>query len=149
MREMYWKGELPKSRMKLVQAWIEIHKDELIADWRLAAKGLQLSKIEPLKRGGVKMVKVISVEAIKNHKLRVLLSNNKKGIFDVSPYLDKGIFRELRDPHYFRRVQALMRESCGPMSRTSVLKPLNTNCNESNHPKEQSPNKPFLGGGEP
>jgi len=50
------------------------------------------------------MVKVISAEAMENYKLRVLLSNNKKGIFDVSPYLDKGIFRELRDPQYFRRV---------------------------------------------
>ncbi len=51
------------------------------------------------------MVKVISVEAIENHKLRVLLSNNKRGIFDVSPYLGKGVFRELRDPQYFRRVR--------------------------------------------
>ncbi len=51
------------------------------------------------------MVKVISVEAIDNHKLRVLLSNNKRGIFDVSPYLDKGIFRELRDPQYFWQVR--------------------------------------------
>ena len=51
------------------------------------------------------MVKVVSVEAIENHKLRVLLSNNKRGIFDVSPYLDKGVFRELSDPQYFRRVR--------------------------------------------
>ncbi len=51
------------------------------------------------------MVKVISVEAIENHKLLVSLSNSKKGIFNVSPYLDKGVFRELRDPEYFRRVR--------------------------------------------
>ncbi len=55
------------------------------------------------------MVKVISVEATENHKLRVLLSNDKRGIFDVSPYLNKGIFRELRAPQYFRRV----RVACG------------------------------------
>jgi hypothetical protein len=52
------------------------------------------------------MTKVISVEAVENYKLKVLLSNNRKGIFDVSPYLDKGIFQELKDPHYFRRVKA-------------------------------------------
>jgi len=35
--------------MKLVQAWIEIHKDELMADWQLAVEGLQPFKIEALK----------------------------------------------------------------------------------------------------
>lgn len=42
-------GDLPKSRMKLVQAWIEIHKDELLANWQLAITGQKPSKIEPLK----------------------------------------------------------------------------------------------------
>jgi hypothetical protein len=42
-------GDLPKSRMKLVQAWIEIHRDELMADWQLAVEGQQPFKIEPLK----------------------------------------------------------------------------------------------------
>ena len=42
-------GELPKPKMKLVQAWIEIHGDELAADWRLAVEGQQPFKIEPLK----------------------------------------------------------------------------------------------------
>ncbi|MBI4289056.1 MAG: DUF4160 domain-containing protein [Chloroflexi bacterium] len=42
-------GDLPKSRMRLVQAWIEIHKDELMTNWRLAVKGQQIGKIDPLK----------------------------------------------------------------------------------------------------
>lgn len=42
-------GEIPSSKMKLVQAWIEIHKDELMADWELASKGESVFKIEPLK----------------------------------------------------------------------------------------------------
>ena len=42
-------GDLPKPKMKMVQAWIEIHKDELIADWKLAVEGQQPFKIEPLK----------------------------------------------------------------------------------------------------
>jgi len=32
-------GSIPSSKMKLVQAWIEIHKDELMADWELAVSG--------------------------------------------------------------------------------------------------------------
>ncbi len=42
-------GTIKVSKMKLVQAWIEIHKDELIADWELAIKGEAIFKIDPLK----------------------------------------------------------------------------------------------------
>ena len=42
-------GELKPNKMKLVQAWIEIHQDELMADWELATKGEAGFKIEPLK----------------------------------------------------------------------------------------------------
>ncbi len=42
-------GDLPKRKIKLVQAWIEIHQDDLMADWRLAIEGQQLFKIDPLK----------------------------------------------------------------------------------------------------
>ena len=42
-------GKIPNSKMKLIQAWIEIHKDELMADWNLALNGEQPYKIEPLR----------------------------------------------------------------------------------------------------
>ncbi|MFH1756424.1 MAG: DUF4160 domain-containing protein [Pseudomonadota bacterium] len=42
-------GNLPKSKMKLVQAWIEIHRENLMANWRLAVEGHQPFKIEPLR----------------------------------------------------------------------------------------------------
>ena len=42
-------GELKRNRMKLVQAWIEIHQDELMANWELASNGEQVFKIDPLK----------------------------------------------------------------------------------------------------
>ena len=42
-------GTLPSNKMKLVQAWIEIHRDELMADWKLASSGQQPYKIEPLR----------------------------------------------------------------------------------------------------
>lgn len=50
------------------------------------------------------MVSVVSVEPLEDYKLRVALSDGRKGIFDVSPYLNKGVFRELKNPKYFRRV---------------------------------------------
>ncbi len=42
-------GALPSNKMKLVQAWIEIHKDDLMADWDLAVRGEAVFKIDPLK----------------------------------------------------------------------------------------------------
>ena len=42
-------GSLPKNKKKLVDAWIEIHKEDLMADWRLATEGESVFKIAPLK----------------------------------------------------------------------------------------------------
>ena len=42
-------GSIPNSKMKLLQAWIELHKDELIANWQLAVSGQPPYKIKPLR----------------------------------------------------------------------------------------------------
>lgn len=42
-------GRLPPAKMRLLLAWLEIHKDELAADWELAVSGQQPYKIEPLR----------------------------------------------------------------------------------------------------
>ncbi len=42
-------GTLPPGKLRLVVAWMEIHRDELLVDWQLAASGQQPSKIEPLR----------------------------------------------------------------------------------------------------
>jgi hypothetical protein len=35
--------------MKLVQAWMEIHREELVANWELARQGENVFRIDPLK----------------------------------------------------------------------------------------------------
>lgn len=42
-------GQLRNDKLRLVLAWIEIHKDELIADWELATKGEKVFQIKPLR----------------------------------------------------------------------------------------------------
>ncbi len=42
-------GELPSGKARLVQAWIEIHREELQADGDLAVNGEEAFKIDPLK----------------------------------------------------------------------------------------------------
>lgn len=41
-------GNLPPKQIKLVQAWIELHRDELLADWELAQNGEEPFRIAPL-----------------------------------------------------------------------------------------------------
>ncbi len=37
------------NKHRLVQAWIELHRDELIANWSLAVSGQNIYSIDPLK----------------------------------------------------------------------------------------------------
>ena len=48
---------------------------------------------------------VIDFEILSDYRIKVTLSNGNKGVFDVKPYLDKGIFKELKDYDYFRRAR--------------------------------------------
>jgi len=42
-------GQLPEGKVKLIVAWIEIHKDSLIANWQLMVINKAPYSIEPLK----------------------------------------------------------------------------------------------------
>ena len=42
-------GTLPVNKQKLIEAWIEIHKEDLLANWQLAVTGNAVFRIEPLK----------------------------------------------------------------------------------------------------
>lgn len=41
-------GSLPPKQLKLVQAWVELHRDELFANWELATNGEEPFRIAPL-----------------------------------------------------------------------------------------------------
>lgn len=43
------RGSLPIKKLKILQAWIAIHEDELMTDWKLAVRGEPIFKIEPLR----------------------------------------------------------------------------------------------------
>lgn len=42
-------GNLPPAKNRLVQAWIEIRREELVADWSLAVEGQAPLSIDPLR----------------------------------------------------------------------------------------------------
>ncbi|MDD5228629.1 MAG: DUF4160 domain-containing protein [Methylococcales bacterium] len=41
-------GSLPPRQLKMVQVWIDIHKEELMIDWELAVNGDAPFRISPL-----------------------------------------------------------------------------------------------------
>jgi len=42
------KGYIPNRQLKLVLAWCEIHRDELMQNWELARQDKPLNRINPL-----------------------------------------------------------------------------------------------------
>lgn len=50
---------------------------------------------------------VIDVKPLSDYRIAVEVEDGRKGIFDVKPYLDHGVFRELKDVHYFNQVGIL------------------------------------------
>ena len=47
---------------------------------------------------------VTTVKPLADHCIYVELADGRCGVFDLKPYLDHGVFRELRDLAYFNRV---------------------------------------------
>ena len=42
-------GELPFRQLRMVQVWVDLHREELLADWELAKEGVEPFRIDPLK----------------------------------------------------------------------------------------------------
>jgi|UPI000375F6D1 hypothetical protein len=51
------------------------------------------------------MLHVNKVQHAEEYKLYIELSNGLSGYFDLSPYLNKGIFTQLRDINYLKKVK--------------------------------------------
>lgn len=52
--------------------------------------------------------RVKSVIANEDYMLSITFENGETKIFDMSPYLDFGVFVELRDKNYFKQVKTFM-----------------------------------------
>ena len=52
--------------------------------------------------------RVKDVKPTDDYKLILTFTNNETKIFDVTPYLDKGFFKQLKDKSYFKTVKPFM-----------------------------------------
>lgn len=48
---------------------------------------------------------VINVEAQKNYLLKLTFDNQEIRVFDTTLFLEKGVFKELKDENYFKKVK--------------------------------------------
>jgi len=42
-------GELPSMQLRMVQVWVDLHREELLANWEIAKEGGEPFRIEPLR----------------------------------------------------------------------------------------------------
>lgn len=49
--------------------------------------------------------RVKSVATISGYKLKIKFNNGEDGIYDCTPLLDFGVFKELKDVNYFKRAK--------------------------------------------
>lgn len=52
--------------------------------------------------------RVLSVQAKEDYMLLLTFDNYEKKFFDVKPYLEKGIFKELKDEEKFKNVRPFL-----------------------------------------
>jgi len=52
--------------------------------------------------------RVRDVIANDDYTINIIFDNGEEKVFDVTPYLDKGIFKELRDKSMFKSVKPMM-----------------------------------------
>ena len=54
------------------------------------------------------MKKITRVVALENYELNLEFDSNEIRIFDVKPYLDRGVFTQLKDIAYFQQVRLFL-----------------------------------------
>ena len=76
---------------------------------------------------------VKTVRPLADYQIYVELEDGRKGTFDLKPYLDFGVFRELRDKSYFSQVDIVFgavtwpnEQDIAPETLMAGLKPVET-----------------------
>jgi hypothetical protein len=74
---------------------------------------------------------VKTVRPLDDYQIYVELEDGRKGVFDLKPYLDHGMFRELKDKNYFSQVNIMLgsvtwpnEQDIAPETLVAELKPV-------------------------
>jgi hypothetical protein len=96
-------GSIPANKEKLVKAWIEIHREELMANWELAVTGNKVFTIDPLNEN--MNPKVLTAQYKGNHKLLLTFTNNEVKQFDLKAYLKYPVYESLKDETFCKKLR--------------------------------------------
>jgi len=74
---------------------------------------------------------VKTVRPLDDYEIYVELEDGRKGVFDLKPYLNHGVFRELQDKAYFSQVEIMFgavtwpnEQDIAPETLVAGLKPV-------------------------
>jgi len=86
-----------------VQAWVELHRDDLFADWKLAANGEEPFRIAPLQQGVSmgELLDVVRVQAKPAYLLELEFEKGECRLFDMSPIMIKKPYGCLKEANAF------------------------------------------------
>ncbi|HWO99317.1 MAG TPA: DUF2442 domain-containing protein [Methylococcus sp.] len=83
---------------------------------------------------------VKKVRPMDDYQIYVELEDGRKGLFDLKPYLEHGVFRELKDKAYFSQVDVVFgavtwphEQDIAPETLLAGLKPIENNTVEQSH----------------
>lgn len=79
---------------------------------------------------------VKTVRPLDDYEIYVELEDGQRGVFDLKPYLNHGVFRELQDKNYFLQVDIMFgavtwphEQDIAPETLVAGLKPVTTEGN--------------------
>ena len=112
---------MPLRQVRLIQAWIEIHREELMADWTLAICGETLVKIDTLRQEKPMNPRIIAVTAHDDYTLLLTFANGEVRHFDMTPYLGYPAFEPLRQVAFLSWHEPATAPPHGQKKLTSTL----------------------------
>lgn len=60
------------------------------------------------------MHKVTAVKTLENFSLAVIFDTGEERLFDMTPYLEKGVFKQLKNPQMFKQAYIAWDTVCWP-----------------------------------
>lgn len=96
-------GSLPRKELKLVYEWLDIHKEELLENWRLLSNSEMANKNRTFEIIMEDIIlKIVKAEYVRDYILRLTFNNGEIRMMDFAPLMEKGVCKKLRDLDYFK-----------------------------------------------
>lgn len=100
-------GELPRAQRRLVEAWAELHQDELKADWQRLQGADRHCRLPRYNRdmSAHPLHRVIAFDRVGAHALRIEFADGTRQTIDFTPVLLGELYGPLQDPEFFGQVR--------------------------------------------